>query len=165
MRNYLIILFILITYSCNDTAANTKLEEQYQHALDLRKNKQFMLSINIFENIFTNYPISQYAPLSMYQIGDIYLNEIKNYELAIEKFINVYEKFPNSESAKISIFLCGYISNNYLQEFSDAFTYYTKFKEVYPDDSLVFSVDYELYDPLSGLINHIEVLDSLNNLY
>ena len=162
-NNIFFLVIVLLSYSCNDTAENTKIEQQYKLALDLRKDKDFMSSINIFESLFTQHPNSKYAPMSMYQIGDIYLNDIKNYELALEKFNNVNEKFPNSESGKISLFLCGYISNNYLQEFSDAFIYYNRFKEAYPNDSLIFSVDYELYDPMTGLNNHIRVIDSLNS--
>ncbi len=160
---YYFLLAFTLFYSCNNKTLSDEMKNEYNHAMELRKDKKLMLSINSFEKIFTDSPKSNYAPLSLYQIGDIYLNDIKNYDLALLHFKKVNSMFPNSESGKVALFLCGYISNNYLQEFSSAFNYYNKFKELYPDDSLVFSVNYELFDPNTGLINFIQVIDSLNN--
>ncbi len=162
LKYYFLLPFILL-YSCNNNSFSEEMKNDYYNAIELRKDKNLMVSINLFEKIFTNSPQSKYAPMSLYQIGDIYLNDIKNYDLALSYFKKLNRIFPNSESGKIALFLCGYISNNYLQEFSSAFDYYNSFKDLYPNDSLIFSVDYELYDPNTGLINFIQVIDSLNN--
>ena len=154
-------LTVLLFNSCDKPINENKIEKLFKEGVSERANKNLMNSINIFNDIYKNSPNSKFASLSQYQIGDIYLNDIKNYQIALEKFRSVFNKYPNTESGKISLFLCGYISNNYLNEFSTAYDYYNTFKETYPDDSLIFSVDYELFDPNTGLKNYIQVIDSL----
>ena len=85
---------------------------------------------------------------------------MKDFEFAIEEFQKVVDSYPNHEVAKKSLFMIGYVYNNYLDAYSDAIIYYNLFKEKYPDDELIPSVEFEL-DGLKGIQSTI---DSLNNV-
>ena len=56
--------------------------------------------------------------------------------------------------------MIAYIYNNYLEAFSDAIINYNLFKDKYPDDELIPSVEYEL----EGLKKNKTTIDSLNSI-
>ena len=56
--------------------------------------------------------------------------------------------------------MIAYVYNNYLDAYSDAINYYNLFKEKYPNDELIPSVEYEL----DGLKVFQSTIDSLNSI-
>ena len=158
MKKILITSIAIISLCC-ESNSNISAKEIWNTGKEFRSEKKIMKSITSFKSIIKKYPNDDLAPEAQFQIADIYLNDSKNYKLAIDEFINVINHYPNHEVSKKSLFMIAYINNNYLQAQSDAIIYYNKFKEKYPDDQLIQSVDYELND-LMIMQNSI---DSLKN--
>jgi outer membrane protein assembly factor BamD (BamD/ComL family) len=78
----------------------------------------------------------------------------------VEEFEKVVEEYPEHEVSKKSLFMIAYIYNNYLEAYSDAIINYNLFKEKYPSDELIPSVEYEL----EGLKDIQATIDSLNSI-
>ena len=78
----------------------------------------------------------------------------------MEEFEKVVKEYPEHEVSKKSLFMIAYIYNNYLEAYSDAIINYNLFKEKYPSDELIPSVEYEL----EGLKNIKATIDSLNSI-
>ena len=78
-------------------------------------------------------------------IAEIYLNDFKEYGIASTYYKSIIENYPTSfNSVKKSIFTLAYVYANHLEYYTDAINFYKKFKDVYPNDPLIQSVDYEL---------------------
>jgi len=70
----------------------------------------------------------------------------------------VVDLYPDHEVSKKSLFMIAYIFNNYLNAYSDAIITYKLFREKYPNDELIPSVEFEL----EGLKDIQSTIDSLN---
>ena len=146
----LIFLFSLIflSVSCISYEDNTSNFEEVDY---LREEKKYMETISILKSMIESDNSSKDdISKSHFTIADILLNDFRNYQLAIIEFNKVLEISINNDYRKKSLFMVGYIYHNNLQQFSDALLVYEQFKNEYPNDELITSVDYEI-----DLINKI----------
>jgi len=158
VKNINIVLVWILLISCNvgtNKSANQLWEEAKQH----RVEENLKDSISDYKEIISRYPDHDLSAKSQFQIADIYLNDTKNFEYAVKEFKKVVDNHSNHEVAKKSLFMIAYIYNNYLDAYSDAIIHYNLFKEKYPDDELIPSVQYEL----DGLKVIQSTIDSLNS--
>ena len=80
----------------------------------------------------------------LYLKSEIFLNDFNDYENAsihLEDIINNYSK---TQVSKKAIFSLAYLYANYLGSYTDAILLYDKFKNLYPSDDLIPSINYEL---------------------
>ena len=156
MKNILLFLFIGLFLTCDGN--NPK--QLWEQVIKYRQEKNLRESIAALNEIIETYPESEYAPQAIYQIGDIYLNEVKDYDFAIDYFKKVMAVYPDSPESKKANFMVGYVYSNNLQSYSEAKEYYTLFIEKYPESELVPSVEYEL-EILEPLFKQIDSLNAI----
>jgi outer membrane protein assembly factor BamD (BamD/ComL family) len=156
---FLVICFAMLFFGCSNSKVESS-EKIWVSAIEFRENDDLRSSITNFKSIIKNYPKSEFAVKSQFQIADIYLNDVKDYPFAIEEFEILINNYPESPLAKKSSFMVAYIYSNYLDAFSEAMDKYELFKEKYPNDELIPSVEFEL----EGLKKYQPTIDSLNSL-
>ena len=147
------VIFGLLCMYCSDSP--DVLWENARLARDKNKFNESIISLN---EIIIKHSKHALASQANYQIAEIYLNDIKDVDYAIEEYKKIIRNYPESDEARKSLFMIAYSYNNSLQAYSDALEYYNMFKDKYPDDELIPSVDFELGN-LKSLSN---VIDSLN---
>ena len=120
--------------------------------------KDYTKAITLLEEVTNKYPGKEVAAEAQFMIAEIYLNDFKEYEMASEYYHNIVQDYSKSfNSVKKSMFTLGYIYANYLDYYSDAIATYKSFKNTYPYDPLLPSIDYEL-EILSSVDKTIEAL-------
>ncbi|NOZ08389.1 MAG: tetratricopeptide repeat protein [FCB group bacterium] len=158
MKKYMlfaIVIFAFMGCSKNDAAV----DEHFNKALEFRQNEKIGESITELGAVIKDSPENPRAAEAQFEIGKIYLNDVKDYEIAIEEFQKVIDQYPESEFAPKALFMIGYIEANNLQAYSDALEDYQNFIKQYPDHELVPSVQYEL-DSMSEVSDKIVELNS-----
>jgi len=159
VKNIIILIFGLYILSCGG-GSNKTAAELWDAGQNYRTEAKLKESITTFKTILEKYPSDDFAAKAQFQIADIYLNDVKDFDFAIKEFQKVIAQYPHHDVSKKSFFMVAYIYNNYLNAYSDAIIYYNLFKERYPDDELIPSVEYEL----DGLKNIQSTIDSLNSI-
>jgi outer membrane protein assembly factor BamD (BamD/ComL family) len=157
MKQIFFYIVILILIGCSSVESPEKLWEQIQ---GFREQKDLQSAITNCKLILNEYPDNELASTALFQIGDIYLNDVQDYEFAIQYFKDVVNKYPGSKESEKASFMIGYILANNLDSYSDAEEYYNKFLNLYPTSELIHSVNYELQvlEPL------LKTIDSLNTV-
>ena len=140
MKQILYYLVLFILFSCSGDQPQFLWEKMIKH----RQANELSESIAILHEIIKEFSNSEYAPKATFQIGDIYLNEIKDYDFAIKYFKNILNEYPNSSESEKANFMIGYVYSNNLQSYTEAQEYYLLFLEKYPNSQLIPSVNYEL---------------------
>jgi len=155
MKQKLFYLFIIILVGCNSIESPEKLWDQVK---EFRTQKDLQNAITNCKLIISEYPQNELASTALFQIGDIYLNDVQDYEFAIQYFQDVVEKFPESNESEKAAFMIGYIYANNLDSYSDAEESYQNFLTNFPESELIHSVNYELQvlEPI------LKTIDSLN---
>jgi len=156
---FLLILFTILFIGCSGSNIES-VDQLWASAIKFRENGDLRTSITNFKSIINNYPKSEFSPKAQYQIGDIYLNDVKDYPFAIQEFEVLISNYSDTHLAKKSAFMVAYIYYNNLDEYSKAVEKYELFLDKYPNDTLRLSVEYEL----EGLRKYQSTIDSLNNL-
>jgi len=157
VKNINILLAWILLISCN-VGTNKSANQLWEAAQQNRIKENLKDSITGYKEILSRYPDHDLSAKAQFQIADIYLNDTKDFEYAVNEFKKVVDKHSNHEVAKKSLFMIAYIYNNYLDAYSDAIIHYNLFKEQYPDDELIPSVQFEL----EGLKVIQSTIDSLN---
>ena len=157
MKQFILSILVIFTVGCNSIESVEKIWEQIQ---EFRTQKDLQNAITKCKLILSEYPDSEFAAKSLFQIGDIYLNDVQDYDFAIEYFNEVVEKYPLSKESEKAAFMIGYIYANNLDSYSDAEEYYNKFLNKYHESELIHSVKYELQvlEPI------LKTIDSLNSI-
>ena len=158
VKNINILFVWMLLISCN-VGNNKSADQLWEEAQQHRIKENLKDSITGYKEIISKYPDHDLSAKAQFQIADIYLNDTKEFEYAVNEFKKVFDKHSNHEVAKKSLFMIAYIYNNYLDSYSDAIIHYNLFKEKYPDDELIPSVQYEL----DGLKVIQSTIDSLNS--
>ena len=153
----LIIISLIFSLGCDST--NKQIDKRWNDAKLFRDEGKLGKSITSLLIIVEEYPSHEKAADARFQIGEIYLNDVKDFEIAVKHFKKVIEDYPDSKIAVKSHFMIGYIYANYLEAYSDGINYYKDFLKKYPQDELSPSVEYEL----KNMKDIITVIDSLNN--
>ena len=139
---------------CNSQSPETLWDD----AKRMRSNNDMQAYIMNLESLIKKYPKHDLAAKAQYQKAEFYLNDVKDFDYAVTEFEKVINQHANHDVAKNSLFMIAYIYNNYLNSYSDAIDNYNLFKNKYPDDELMQSVEYEL----NGLLYIKGTIDSLN---
>ena len=152
-------IFVLLFLGCDSSLKDTP-EKLWDQVKEYRSKKQLQNAITNCKKIISKYSNEDIAATALFQIGDIYLNDVKDFDFAIEYFKEVKEKYPNSKENEKASFMIGYIYANYLDSYSDAAISYNNFLDSYPESELIQSVKYELniLEPL------LKTIDSLNTI-
>lgn len=110
--------------------------------LILRKdyNDAFLLLDNIINSDYNNNLTAE----SLYIISEVYLNDFNEYEIAALYLNDIINNYSETNVNKKAVFSLAYLYANYVHFYTDAITLYEKFKEMYPLDDLIPSIDYEL---------------------
>ena len=148
-----VITIIILMISCN----NNLIQIHFDQAKDFIESGELGKGIKELRFIIDKFPNNNKSAEAQFQIGEIYLNDVKDYLIAIDEFKKVILLFPNSNHTPKAMFMIGYIYANYLDAYSDAIEYYNNFTIEFPKHDLYPSVLYEL-DQLS---KYIEIIDSL----
>ena len=107
-------------------------------------DKNYKDGILILNDIIESNPDSDLAAECIYIISEVYLNDFNEYEISTIFLKDIIENYSHTSVAKKSIFSLAYIYANYLDYYTDAIELYEKFKNTYPSDDLIPSIDYEL---------------------
>jgi len=156
MRHLIIVLVILSIFSCSKNSA--EIENHFATAMEMREADKLGESITELLQIIDKFPEHSRAAEAQFEIGKIYLNDVKDFDIAIEEFQKVIKGSADSEYASKALFMIGYIYANNVQAYSDAADTYNDFVNKYPEHELVPSVQYEL----EALAEKIEEIDQLN---
>ena len=113
-------------------------------ANDYKINKDFRISVGLYNYIIDNFPDSVISPEAQWQIADIYINDLNDYIIGIEHLYKIVNNYPLSTKSENALFMIGYIFNNSLNAYSDAILVYNEFINAYPKSELLPSVEYEL---------------------
>ena len=85
------------------------------------------------------------AAKAEYMIAEIFLNDFEKYAIAANFYETIISSYPSHyDEVKKSMFTLAYIYANYLDYYTDAILIYNEFKNKYPNDDLISSIDYEL---------------------
>tara|TARA_B100000029_G_C17330145_1_gene871377 strand:+ start:256 stop:738 length:483 start_codon:yes stop_codon:yes gene_type:complete len=153
---YRLLLSLTLFFSCNGNSP----EKLWEQVIQYRQEKNLQESIAVLHQIIDSFPEHEYAPKAIFQIGDIYLNEVKDYDFAIEFFKQVLDTYPDSPESEKANFMIGYVFSNNLQSYTEAEEYYTLFLRTYPESELVPSVEYEL-EILEPIFRQIDSLNAV----
>ena len=116
----------------------------FSSAKQLIIDKNYKDGILILNDIIESNPDSDLAAECIYIISEVYLNDFNEYEISTIFLKDIIENYSHTSIAKKSIFSLAYIYANYLDYYTDAIELYEKFKNTYPSDDLIPSIDYEL---------------------
>ena len=107
--------------------------------------KKYEESIGKLEAIISRNIGKPDAAKAEYMIAEIFLNDFEEYEIAANRYNKIISNYPSHyEEVKKSMFTLAYIYANYLDYYTDAILIYNQFKNKYPNDDLISSIDYEL---------------------
>lgn len=84
------------------------------------------------------------SPKIQYQIGDIYLHDLKNFSKSIQEYRKVIRMFPGTSQEPESFFMIGYIYSNILNDLVSGEKVYKNFLKKFPNHELSSSVKFEL---------------------
>lgn len=147
---YYLLLLMLLFNSCQDS-----LKLKYEKAIEHRENKEYRESNILIDEIIK----SEDAPLNLkidahFLLAQTYL-DLEYFEESIASYKNILNAPIDNPIRKKSLFMIGYIYNNNLDMYTDSKKYYNLFKDEYPKDDLIPSVDYEL-DQINTIIKEIQ---------
>jgi TolA-binding protein len=154
MYNYILILVLAFIFSCSDKIISNN---YYNEALKYHDSKNFDKSLIALNFLIDNNPKSDFLPNAYFLISEIYLNEFKEYDISILYLSKLIDAYPEHELSKKALFTLAYINANYIDSYTDAIDLYRDFKNKYPADDLIPSVNYEL-DNLKDIQQTIEIL-------
>jgi len=151
-----LILWAVLFFISSCGPKKTK-EQLYAEALQYEREENFKEAIKTYQIIVDEYPQAKFADSVLFNIGQIYSNNLTDFESSIEAHKSLIKKFPKSKIRAQSLFMIGYHYANNINDLEKAREYYQKFLETYPDNELSTSVQWEL-DHLGQDINEIEFL-------
>ena len=142
MRNYIYILSAVTFLFSSDSL----LIEKYTQAQSFRKSGDYDICLDIL------FDLEKTDLKYNYDIADIYLNDFSNHSIALKHFnkilINVdFNSQISVDLKKIykkSLFMSSYIYSNYLGMYTDGYDGYKLFLELFPEEELSGSVNYEV---------------------
>lgn len=149
MKQWFIVLF---GFSLIFTACDSKSDkEYYDNGLQLIKTENYSEALVEFETLLKEYPESNFAESTVFEIGKLYhgrviknLSAEESFRKAIFYYSRVYKEFPTSTNAPNSMFMVGFILANDLKAYEEAKTIYREFLEKYPSSELASSAKEEL---------------------
>lgn len=135
-----------------------KTKEQLLAEADQYKNEEnFKEAIITYQQFVHDYPQANGADSILFQIGQIYSNNLTDFPSSIEAHKQLVEKYPKSKIRAQSLFMIGYHYANNVTDLEKAREFYELFLDKYPDHELSSSVKWEL-DHLGQDINEIDFL-------
>ncbi len=111
-----------------------------------------------YEKLIADYPESERAHELLYQLGTVYMNNLKDAEKSVEAYQRLIEQYPESEHIAKAYFMIGYRYANEIGDLKKAKEAYSLFLEKYPDHELAMSVHWEL-ENLGKDVTDFEFLD------
>ena len=106
-----------------------------------KKYSSAMLNIEDILNFSSN---NELKAECLYLMSEIYLNDFNDYENSSIYLEDIVNNFPSTLVSKKAVFSLAYLYANYLGYYTDAILLYDKFKDMYPSDDLIPSINYEL---------------------
>ena len=107
-------------------------------------DKEYSSAMLYIEDILASSSNIELKAECLYLKSEIFLNDFNDYEnasISLEDIVNNYSK---TQVSKKAIFSLAYLYANYLGYYTDAVLLYDKFKNLYPSDDLIPSINYEL---------------------
>ena len=144
MKNYIYISFLIlvgIIFSVDST-----LTDKYGQAQEFRKSGDYDNCLSLL------FELESYDIKYNYEIAEIYLNDFNNYTIALEHFNKILINMDlgsditldSKDIYKKSLFMSSYIYSNYLGMYTKGYKGYKLFLELFPNDELLKSVNYEI---------------------
>jgi len=152
------LLLVSIIVSCGQK--KTK-EQLLAEALSFEKAEDFANAVETLNKLVEEYPQASELDSVLFQIGQIYSNNLSDYEQAVRAHEKLIQVRPDSPIAAQSLLMIGFHFANNIKNLDSARVYYEKFIEKYPDHELVSSVKWEL-DHLGQDINEIDLFQNEN---
>lgn len=145
---FLITIFLsIILLSCSSKSD----KELFNKATELTKQKKYSDAVVIFKQIADEFPKSDNAINSLFEIAKIYQGQIiksidpnESLKKSVEIYKSIYEKYPNSDKAPDAIFMSGFILANELKDYKAAKESYELYLSKYPNGELADDAKVEL---------------------
>ncbi|OQX88609.1 hypothetical protein B6D60_01850 [candidate division KSB1 bacterium 4484_87] len=153
-----IILILLISIIVSCSQKKTK-EQLLAEALKYEKAEDFTNAVATLNKLVEEYPQASELDSVLFQIGQIYSNNLSDYGRAVSAHEKLIQVRPQSPIAAQSLFMIGFHFANNIKNLDSARVYYEKFIEKYPEHELVTSVKWEL-DHLGQDINEIDLFQN-----
>tara|TARA_Y100000994_G_scaffold173974_1_gene143464 strand:+ start:102 stop:842 length:741 start_codon:yes stop_codon:yes gene_type:complete len=107
-------------------------------------DKKYSSAMLYIEDILTSSSNIELKAECLYLKSEIFLNDFNDYENASIHLENIVDNYSKTQVSKKAIFSLAYLYANYLGYYTDAVLLYDKFKNLYPSDDLIPSINYEL---------------------
>ena len=91
------LLIIIIILGCSSIESPEKLWEQVKL---FRSEKNLKDAIATCKLILKEHPKNEFASTALFQVGDIYLNDVQDFDFAIQYFQEVVDKYPESKETE-----------------------------------------------------------------
>ena len=144
------LFLLLFLFSCSDD-----LNSKYEKAVTHRDAKDYRLSNSLLNEIVSSPSAGVEMKTKSYFLMAQSFLDLQYYHESIDTYKKILDLQTDNSINKKSLFMIGYIYNNNLDMYTDSKEYYGKFKDRYPNDDLIPSVDYEL-DQIEQIISNIK---------
>ena len=107
-------------------------------------DKEYSSAMLYIEDILASSSNIELKAECLYLKSEIFLNDFNDYENASISLEDIVDNYSKTQVSKKAIFSLAYLYANYLGYYTDAIILYDKFKNLYPSDDLIPSINYEL---------------------
>ncbi len=147
MHLIIFILSFVIFYNCSNPS-----DKDY---FDLANNKieegKYAEAVFEFKKIVDEYPDSEFAPQSMYELAKLYHGQVvkslsnkESFKKASEYYLLFYNNHPENPQAPSALFMAGFIQANELKDLDAAKKSYELYLEKFPEGEMAPSARVEL---------------------
>ena len=107
-------------------------------------DKKYSSAMLYIEDILASSSNIELKAECLYLKSEIFLNDFNDYENASIHLEDIVDNYSKTQVSKKAVFSLAYLYANYLGYYTDAILLYDKFKNLYPSDDLIPSINYEL---------------------
>lgn len=163
----LLVVMLMVSFFMTGCGPKKTREQLYAEANKYKQEEKYKEAINAFLELVKFYPKSASADSMLFEVGQIYSNNLADFQSAVDMHQRLIKEYPDSRIRAQALFLIGYHYANSIHDLDKARDSYQQFLEKYPHHELCSSVKWEL-DHLGQDINEIDFLktestDSANN--
>jgi TolA-binding protein len=160
-KNFSIIFLVIALFFswCSKEPSKTA-QEYWDSAVEKFEDKNFEECIQDYRKIVKYYPQDTLAVNALFEIANVYKNNIGSRDSAIAVYERIAYDYSASEKAPNAMFMIGYIYANEMQDYESAREGYQKFIDTYPNHILATSAKWEL-DHLGKSLDEIPQLQGV----
>ena len=142
IRTFTLVLAALVLFVAGCSKQNES--DLMSQAVKLGEQKKYTEAMRLYQQVADEHPDSRSAPMALYAIALIHLNDLKNPPEAVKLFSTVAEKYPDSEYGHKCLFMTGFVQANSLRNLGKAREAYQAYLAKYRDSSMAETARFEL---------------------